>query len=175
MAMPPGVSSDGMVKVAFVPTIAGIEAATPKILLNELTAVGAVDLTCYMTAAIDPTASENSSTDWRFCTKQVFEDFGTVTYGFNELNYVYDAQLATDTGSINKAYTVLKKGIRGFLVVAWGKDAETDWKLGDIVDVYPVRLGVQRKMAPEQNSKLKIAQKPYVLGKVQEDLAVAAS
>lgn len=169
--VPPGVSSDGMVKVSYVPAIAG-EAPT----IAELNALTAIDLSCYLTrTGFAPNASENTATDERLCSKQVYEDFGTVTYTIGDLVYVYDAQDLVDTEGVNRAYLELKRDTVGFLVVAWGKEATEEWAAGDVVDIYPVKLGVQRKQQPESNSKLKVAQRPYVRGEVREDQVVLAA
>ena len=40
--------------------------------------------------------------------------------------------------------------------------------------MYPVTCGIQRKQAPEANSSLKVAQKMFVTGPVERDVAVVA-
>jgi hypothetical protein len=168
--IPPGVVANGMVKVAFCPSIADLTAPS---VATDIKAATSVEASCYLTRdGFQPGAEDQAITDERLCSKQVFEDFGTTQYTIANLVYIYDAQ---NTGSdSNKLYEALPKGTTGFLVAAWGKDAEEDWAAGDIVDIYPVKLGTQVKQPPEANSKLKVAQKPFVTGEVAEDVALAA-
>lgn len=167
MAFPQGVPSDGMLKVAFVATLAVPSAPS----VTELSAATTVDATCYLTS-FTPNAEAQAIEDRRLCSKQVFEDFGTVTYTIGDITYVYDTQNAGSDDQ--KLYEALPTGTVGFLVVAWGKDADEAWASGDVVDVYPVKMGPRVKQPPEQNSKLKVTQKPFVTAEVQEDVVLAA-
>lgn len=166
-AFPKGVPSDGMIKVAFVASLADPAVVTTA----ELTAATSVDATCYLTS-FTPNAEAQAIEDRRLCSKQVFEDFGTVTYTIGDITYVYDTQDAD--GDSNKLYAALPTGTEGFLVVGWGKDADDAWAVGDVVDIYPVKMGPRVKQPPEQNSKLKVTQKPFVTAEVVEDVALAA-
>ena len=164
---PVGVPSDGMIKVAFVASLADAS----KVTLSELTAGTSVDATCYL-SSFTPSADAQSIEDRRLCTKQVFEDYGSVTYTIGDITYVYDTQ--NPSGTDNKLYAALPTGTTGFLVVAWGKDADEAWAAGDVVDIYPVKMGPRVKQPPEQNSKLKVTQKPFVTARVIEDFALTA-
>lgn len=167
--IPVGVPSDGMVKLAFVPTIADL--AAPKI-ATELKATTALsDIGCWL-STFGVGATEQTREIRRVCSKQTFEDFGTITRTVEDLMYVYDPQ--NPESETNEVYAGMKEGTRGFLVIAWGKDSEEDWAAGDVVDIYPVRLGAQRKQTPEQNGELMVAQKPYVTSTIAEDVALAA-
>ena len=163
---PVGVPSDGMIKVAFVPSLAVEGAVT----VAELTAGTSVDATCYLTS-FTPTADAQSVEDFRLCSKQVYEDFGSVSYSIGDITYVYDTQNPTEAD--HKLYAALPTGTRGHLVVAWGKDADDEWVAGDVVDIYPVKMGPRVKQAPERNSKLKVSQKPFVISDVAEDVTVS--
>lgn len=171
LAIPPGVTSDGMVKVAFCLSIADVTAPS---VATDIKAVTAIEnLSVYLSQdGFAPSGEPNAVTDQRLASKQVFEDYGTITYSINAMTYVYDQQ-NPDSDS-NKAYAAMPKGTVGYLVAAWGKDAAEDWVAGDIVDIYPVKLGPQVKQPPESNSKLKVAQKPFVTSEVLEDVALAA-
>lgn len=164
---PVGVPSDGMIKVAFVPSLA----VEGEVALSELTAGTAVDATCYLTS-FTPTADAQPVEDFRLCSKQVYEDFGSVTYSIGDITYVYDTQNPAEAD--HKLYAALPTGTRGNLIVAWGKDADDAWAAGDVVDIYPVKMGPRVKQAPERNSKLKVSQKPFVIGDVAEDVTVDA-
>lgn len=166
-AFPQGVPSDGMIKVAFVASLATVGAVTTA----ELEAATSVDATCYLTS-FTPNAEAQAIEDRRLCSKQVFEDFGTVTYTIGDITYVYDTQDAA--GDSNKLYAALPTGVEGYLVVGWGKDADDDWAIADVVDIYPVKMGPRVKQPPEANSKLKVVQKPFVTGPIVEDFDLAA-
>lgn len=169
LVIPPGVPSDGYVKVAFVPAMANID--TPSV--AEIGAAGSVDLSCYLTRdGFQPDAEESTQAEERLCSKEVFETFGPTKWTIQDLTYVYDVQ--NDASVSNKAYKTLVPGTQGYLVVRWGKDAEIDWTVADKVDVYPVELGQRRKQAPESNSTLKVKQRPNVIGDRAEDVALVA-
>lgn len=168
--VPAGVPADGFVSVKFVPAIA--DPANPS-LATDLGAAGVVDLSCLLTKdGFAPGADPQAVTDERLCSKQVFEDYGTVTYTIDNIVYVYDVQ--NSSSESNKAYAALPAGTTGFLVARWGKDVDEAWAVADKVDIYPVKMGPQVKQAPEANSKLKVSQKPFVTGPVQHDVAIAA-
>lgn len=170
LVIPPGVAADGAVKVQFVTAIADL--AAPKV-ATEVKAVSSVEASCLLTKdGFTPGAETSSASDERLCSKQLFEDYGTVTYTIDVLTYIYDVQ--NPSSASNKLYAAMPEGTTGFLVVRWGLDADVDWAAAQIVDVYPVKLGPQIKQPPETNSKLKVQQKPFVTGPIQEDVAVAA-
>ncbi len=170
VVIPEGTPSDGMVKVAWAPTIAVPTA--PKIATEINAATSIPEIGCYLTSMLSPAADPAAVTDRRMCSKQIFEDYGTITYTIDNLVYVYDVQ--DPAGLSNKLYAALPTGAKGFLVVGWGLDSETDWAVGAIVDVYPVKMGPRVKQAPEENSKLKVSQKPFVTGRVVSDVAIVA-
>jgi hypothetical protein len=170
VTVPAGVPADGYVSVKFVPAIA--DPAAPS-LATDLGAAGVVDLSCLLTKdGFGPTGEAQAVTDDRLCSKQVFEDYGTVTYSIDNIVYIYDVQNAASES--NKAYAALPAGTTGYLVARWGKDVDTAWAIADKVDIYPVKMGPQVKQKPEANSKLKVSQKPFVTGPVQPDVAIVA-
>jgi hypothetical protein len=167
--IPPGVPSDGYVKVQWVPTFADAEAPT----LTEMNNASALELSCYLTRdGFQPNAEEQISTDERLCSKEITETLGKIKWSIDDLTYIYDAQ--DPSGLSNEAYAALVERAEGHLVVAWGKDADEAWAVGDIVDVYQVVLGARRKQAPETNSTLKVKQKPHVQTRAAEDVALVA-
>lgn len=168
LVIPPGVSADGSVKVQFVTTLA--DPAAPK-LATEINAVSSVEASCLLTKdGFTPNAETSEASDERLCSKQLFEDYGTVTYTLEELTYIYDVQ--NPASDSNALYAAVPEGTLGNLIVRWGQDADEDWAVGDVVDVYPVKMGPQIKQPPETNSKLKVKQKPFVVGNVQTDVLV---
>ena len=169
--VPPGFLADAAIKVWFVPTIA--DPAAPKV-ATELNAVGALDITCYLTTQAAPDASVATVTDDRMCLRQVLEDMGTVTFTIDELQYVYDVQNAESVS--NKMYAALPQGTTGFVYVRWGVDVDTAIAAGDKVDIYPVTVGEQVRKTPEGNTaeKLKIVQPVVVTGPVLRDQVLVA-
>jgi hypothetical protein len=99
-----------------------------------------------------------------------------VKKSLDDITYVYDPQAAVSTAS-NKHYEVLKQGVKGFLIDRRGIPATTPLAIGDKVDVYPIQLGDQRRVAVDpsaEGGKFEIVQKPFVIGLVLEDVAVVA-
>lgn len=167
MARPNGVVADGMLKTIFVSALANPAAPTA----TELTAVGAVDVTEYVTEYTIG-GDEATVTDDRLSDTQTFEKPGRTT-DTREGTYVYDPQ-AAPAAADNKAYETLKKGTQGYLVERWGVEFDDAIAAADIVDVIPVTCGKQRKLTPEPNTMLRVSQKFFVTGPVQEDVAVTA-
>ena len=168
---PTGVPADGNVKVVWVPAIA--DQADPKV--SEVTAAGALDITCGIVGGGFTTSADQTTTqDIRLCSRQVFEDLGDVSYSIEEIEYIITPQDSTANGE-NAIYNTLAPGTEGYIVVRWGKDFATALATGDVVDVYHVRLGPQVKQAPERNTKLRARQRPYVTAPgASLDVAVSA-
>lgn len=165
---PQGVSSDGTVSAIYVPG-ALTTPAEPK--LTEVNAAGAQNLSCYI-FAIGEGADQATKQKRRLCQKQSYTLLGPITYTIDEIQYVYDVQ--NPESETNAAYAALVPNSTGYLLVRWGIDAETPWAVGDIVDVFPVRLGVQRKLTPEENDELMAAQQVAVIGNKVTDVALVA-
>ena len=168
MAVPIGITSEGNVLVQFVPVIAA--PGVPK--LTEISAAGAVPLHCALTKdGLALGGDQQTGTDDRLCSRQSFEIPGSYTDTL-DITYVHNPQATLPAD--NLAYTTLKQGVTGYVVVRWGKPWETALAVGNKVDVYPVTAGIQRKQAPEANSSLKVAQKMFVTGPVVRDVALVA-
>lgn len=166
MADIPSTPADGNVKVAFVPTIADPAAPTS----TELTGAGVIDLSCYLTAdGWTPGMDEQIVSDDRLCSTQTFEQPGRSSRTLS-VKYIENPGSATD----NKAYTTLAPGTTGYLVQRRGKAFDTAFAAADIVDVWPVTAGKYDPQPPEANSVLKVAQKMFVTGTVEQGVAVAA-
>lgn len=167
--VPPGVTAEGSVSVLWVPVIADPAAPKP----TELTATGALNISCYLTKdGFGVTSEQETSTDERFCSKQVFETLGKIKETFDDLVYVYDSQ--NPASLTHKAYVTLAPGSKGYLVIRWCKDNETAIAVGDVVDVYPVAMGTQTKRKPEANSNLHVQQKIVQIGFANKDVALVA-
>lgn len=165
MAVPPGVPADGNLRIGFITAFTGTLATA------ALTA--AKDFSCYLTAdGFNRTVTEAAVVDDRLCTTQSGEDPGRYSEGL-ELIYVYDQQNKTPTD--NLAYTTLKRGVKGFLVVRYGVAFDQAWASGDVVDVIAFTAGKQQKNSPAANEKLKVTQKLFIPSAgVTTDLALGA-
>ena len=167
MAIPASVSTDGNVKVTWVPTITNPAVPTATV-LNGGTAI---ELSCYITAGGLTTGGDDTQiTDSRLCERQTFSRVGTFTDTL-ALEYVYQAQ--SPAAADNKAFATLAPLTEGFIVIRWGQDDTEAYASGDIVDVYPVECNRQQKVNPEANTVLKISQNMNVTGVVERDVAVA--
>ncbi len=166
MSQPIANLADGFLKVLWVPALTSTTAPTA----TQLTAVGTVDLSCYLTAdGFSPGTDEQSITDDRLCSTQTYEQPGRYSDSL-EIMYVFRAQ--DPSAADNKAYSTLARGVAGFVVVRWGLDYSTAIIAAQRVDVMPATCGIQKKQPPEANSVLKISQKIFITGSVQRNVAV---
>lgn len=168
MSVPASVPADGNLMALFVPALA--DPANPTV--GELQGGTVVDLSCYLTSdGLQPGGDEQNVPDPRLCTRQDFERPGRFTDTL-ELRYIYRPQ--EPASPTNKAYSTLVQSVQGYVVTRWGLPYETAIAATQIVDVYPVQAGVQRKQPPEANSVFRVNQKMFVTGVVERDQAVAA-
>lgn len=166
--VPAAITSDGNVKVFYTPTLA--DPANPTV--AECTSVSGFDATCYFTDdGWAPSTDENTVTDARLCSRQVFEDIGTFTDKL-QVKYIYRAQdpMAAD----NMAFRTFKRGATGFFIVRFGAAFEDDIAAGDIVDIYPFTCDVAQKQPAAANEKLKIMQDMRITNTVNRDVVVVS-
>lgn len=172
VVFPDGVRSRGNESVIFVATL--VDPTAPK--LTELNAVTSVNVSCYVTG-FSPQVTQESAQDVRLCSEQIFEDPGDVQVAIDNIEYVYYPQATVPTAN-NKAYELLKNGVAGYLIDRRGLNARTAaLAVGQLVDVYPVRLGEQARLAldpSQQGGKFRITQKPFVTGPYEYDVALVA-
>lgn len=165
--IPQSVSTNGTVRAVFVSAIADLDG--PEI-ADELGAVSSLDVSCYITGdGFNAETSESNVEDARLCSDAVYEAPGDTTDTL-EITYVFNPASPTN----NEAHLELVKGRKGYLVVRWGVKATQAWGAGDIVDVYPVTLGTQRKNNPARNAVHRITQKCFVTGAVQREAVLVA-
>lgn len=167
MADIPSTPADGNVKVAFVPAIANTSAPT----VAELTGASAIDLSCYLSAdGFTPGLDEAVISDDRLCDTETFEQPGRSSRTL-QVTYIDNSNTDDD----NEAYETLVPGSTGYIVVRRGKAYDGAFAATDKVDVWPVKAGKYSDLPPEANSVLKVTQKLFVTGRVQDRVAVAAS
>lgn len=166
MADVPSTSADGTVKIVFVPTLADPTAPT----VTEVTGASAKDLSCYLTAdGWTPGLDEQTVSDDRLCSTQTFEKPGRAARSLT-IKYVENP---TDDPN-NVAYVTLAPGTTGYLVQRRGVSVDTALATDDVVDVWPVQAGKYDPQPPEANSVLKVQQKMFVTGSVEQAVAVVA-
>lgn len=140
VVIPASITAQGNVKVAWVPAIAG---ASPTVV--EVTAVGAVDLSCFLMPDWGGiTADQNKGEDRRFCSTESFDRLGTVKRSIADLVYTYLPQ-TVGTDPANKVYTTLAAGTTGFLLIRYGLPVATAFAASQKVDYIPAIAGVQVK------------------------------
>lgn len=169
MAEIPSTPADGNVAVWVVPAIA--DTAAPK--LTEVSAVGAVDLSCYLTSdGYTTSLDQQVIADERLCSVEVFEQPGRVTRG---LDVIYiDNTNSVNEATSNKAKDTLIPGSVHYVVVRRGKAFDEPFAVGDKVTVTPVKAGEYNDMPPEANSVLKTGQKLFITERTQSDVALVA-
>lgn len=167
MADLPATPADGNVKVVIVTAIANTAAPT----VTELNAGTSVDISCYLTSdGFTPSLNEQTISDERLCSTATFEQPGRSQ---RSLDVIYIDN--TNTTDDNEAKETLVPGTALFLVVRRGIDYATAFAATtQKVSVWPIKPGQYSDLPPEANSVLKTAQKLFVTGEVQVDVAVAA-
>lgn len=159
--VPVGQPSDGRGLVLFVQAIANPAAPTEA----ELTGPTVKKLTYSLVPdGFRHATTENVINGGRYTLKQLLELPGTIADTL-EVQYVFGSP----------AETALTEGTSGFIVHRLGVPNETEPAAAQVVDVIPIRAGVQRKVAPTANTELQKVQKLFVTGSVQRDVAVAAA
>lgn len=169
MALIPSTPADGNVAVWLVPAIA--DTTKPK--LTEISAVTAVDISCYLTSdGYTTSLDQQVIADERLCSVETFEQPGRVT---RSLSVVYiDNTNSPNATTANKAKDTLKPGSVHYVVVRRGKAFDAPFAVGDKVTVTPVKAGEYDDMAPEANSVLKTGQKLFVTERTQTGVALVA-
>lgn len=166
LVVPAGMLTNSTTKFVVVSAIANI--AAPK--LTEINAVSSVDISCYITGdGFSQETSENTITDERLCSRQIFEEPGDFQESL-EISFIYN-NLDEDGDAARLA---LPPYASKFAVVRVGKEAEDPFILGDLVDVFSFKAGRQRKNAGGRNSKHTMTQKLFLNNIVQRDVAVVA-
>ncbi len=161
----PSTPADGNVKVAWVPAISDITAPT----VAEVTAVGALDVSCYLTSdGWVPGLDETTIDDERLCTQATFEQPGRYKRSL-ESKYIENPGDAT----YNKAYEKFIPYTSGFVVVRRGQPNDTAFDEDDVVQVWPIKVGQRSPVPPEGNSVLKVAQKMHVTGEAEMDAVIS--
>lgn len=136
--------SDGMTRVAWVSSIANINAPTAA----ELTAGS--DFTTRITPdglKLDPSTADVD-------TSSLASTFDTKTVG----RVGFDVELTFKRGTTpteDLPYTTLKYGVSGFLAVRRGVAYGTAWTAGQKAEIYPITCGEPQNSSPAANEVMK--------------------
>lgn len=155
---PGSVASDGNLKVVFVPaetevTVTSAEAGTP--LTYSFTPTG-----------FTRTVTEETISDERLTLAQVLQKAGRTTEEL-EVQYVFGSD-------DDVAYPLLKRGVRGQLVVRYGVANEEPFSATDEVDIIHIEAGAQRKDAPTANSVFTVTQNLRCYKATEADVTLTA-
>lgn len=160
------VSTVGMFRIVFVPKPNGGTTTDPRS-LAVLNAATTKDVTYSLTpGGFRPAVTENSVSDGRFTQRQILSRKGNFSLAL-ELQYVYGAD-------DDIAYAALKEDVEGWIVVRESEPNETDWAADQLVDVYPIQAGKQRKDPPAENALKTVTQGLYSTGPTDSDATTVA-
>src|SRR5699024_10515922 len=116
----------------YIPTVTEVNANAP----------ASLDVTCAVLAGtFAPTQNvSRASAPRRMCSITSLERITGVTESIPDISCAVDPQAAAGSDG-KKAFETLTAGLAGFLVARFGLDRYEEWKAGQFVNVYPVRLG----------------------------------
>jgi hypothetical protein len=169
-----GVSTQGNETVIYVPTLA--DPAVPDVSSEVGAAVATALNLGYAFRGFSTTSEQPTTEDIRLASVQSFESPGRVKPTIDDVTYVYDPQAPADTAD-NVHYETLKPGVTGYLIDRRGIPATTAPAAGQIVDVYPIICGAQRRAPVDpsaEGGKFEIIQKFFITGTVEYDVALVA-
>jgi len=145
--------ADGRTRVAYVPAIASIAAPTTSelnagLLLNSI-------LTPDGLIGFEPTTAD-VPTD---ALDSVYDTVDNGRMSFSGTMLRLKKQLTGDT-----AFTTLVRDVTGYIVIRRDLASTTAWASMQAVEVYPIKCGDRRRLAPEKNavSKYEVPTKPWV-------------
>ncbi|GAB3376219.1 phage tail tube protein [Amycolatopsis echigonensis] len=154
--------SDGNNKVTFVPVLANIAAPT----VAELT--GGTSLECLIMAdGLDISTDEAAITASKLCDTIDAEQPGRAK------TTIKLTCVRKDVPAEDIAWTLLQRGLTGYLAVRRGIPVATGYATGQKVEVYPVKAGVRRPVKPEANGVEKFESQLYNTAASNLDAAVA--
>lgn len=166
MTQPISVPADGNQAVWWVPALADPENPT----VGELTAPSVIDASCYLTAeGWSPETDEQTVEDERLCSVATYEQPGRLQHTL-EISYVHNPGSPAD----NELYLALTRLTSGYFVARIGVPFDQPIAAGDVVDVFPAKMGYRRKNPGAANTVLTVTQKPFITGPVVQDAVVVA-
>lgn len=138
---------DGMVRAAFVPTIANIASPTT----TELNAVGSLLLQSTLTGdgliGFEATTAEVDTTS-------LASTFNTKNIGRDDYSGTM-LRLKKQTVGADTIRTTLTRGTTGYIVIRRGIAETTAWASTQQVEVYPIVCGRRKELTPVPNEVMK--------------------
>ncbi|GAA2183378.1 hypothetical protein GCM10009785_26710 [Brooklawnia cerclae] len=165
---PPGISARGKGTVLFVPSIANLSAPT----VAEISA--GLNLSCAI-YAFNVTPTQNAVSKAKYCYATEVQRAGTPSYAIDAIVYDYDPQ-NLDAGDYGY-YAELAPGTNGYLIDRRGLTRDVAAAAGQNVDIYPVELGIQGRVAIDPTADgetLRVTQGVFVIGDPAIDTVIAA-
>lgn len=155
----PSTPADGNIKTVLVPAVADLAAPT----VDELTAEGAIDISCYLTrGGFALTVDQQVITDERECDRIVRQAPGSVNPSL-EITGI-DNTNTEFSETANELAEALADNSQWVAVRRRGKSFEEELAAGDVVSVTSFRAGVRREVAAEANSVLRSVWTGFVDG-----------
>jgi|SRR5690625_1767512 len=155
----PSTPADGNIKTVLVPAVADLAAPT----VAELTAEGAIDISCYLTrGGFALTVDQQVITDERECDRLVRSVPGSVNPSLEITGIDNTNTEFADTA--NELAEALTEGSTWVAVRRRGKAFEDEIEAGDVVSVTRFRAGARREVAAEANSVLRSVWTGFVDG-----------
>jgi hypothetical protein len=165
VVIPGAVATDDNLVILFVPKEGLADPTAPTV--TELTAVTVKDITYDLTpTGFNHTHTEEDIEDDRLTLRDALTLAGRERHTL-ELQYLFGAD---DT----VADAALAKGTEGFIVARYAVPYETDFEAAQIVDIFTVQAGAQRKDAPTANGRWTKTQTLRQRSRFREDVAVVA-
>lgn len=144
----PSTPADGKVNTIWVPTIADIN--NPK--LTEIQA--GTDISNYVTlGGWNCSPSQDTISDQRENSTMDFGNPGRKKISGSSIEVIDNTN--TEHKAQNVAMDTLNEGVDGFFVRRYGKDTAAEFAVGDVVNVYAVRIGMRVKDAIAANTVLR--------------------
>lgn len=141
VVFPEAIKAQGATNVLVIPTMAAPSAPD---LSSDIGNVATEDISNYLYGDIQPTATTaKGEAPRRLGSTQQFQQFGNTLYEFPDLTYVYDPT-GVDTEA-NAAKDVLDADAEVFIVIRRGLPIDTAFAVGQVVDVWHVKLGPQNR------------------------------
>lgn len=164
---PAGTQAVGHVKVGFVE--GALDTAGAVSLANDIATI--LNISFYIPGSdFGATGAQNKGQDVRLGALQTYEALGLENFTLPDLTYIENVQ-GVGTGTPKG---VMTPDTDGWLICRWGDLASTDWALADVVDAFPVSLGMRWKVrtTTDEFGRIAYQQVVAVTGAALLDLAI---
>jgi hypothetical protein len=163
----PSTPADGNIRTLILLALADTSAPT----LDELNALTAVDISCYLTAGgFALTADQATISDERECSTQVFGQPGRKTHGLTITGI--DNTNSANEATYNKLADIMTEGTQLYAVRRRGVPYTQAAATTDRVTVIPFKPGEKQEVAAEANSVTRSMWPCFITGDVQIDVEV---